>query len=124
VRYFQRSVPQLLRAATQGGDEDFWNCAIVYCAGLFDYLSIRDNGIGIPPENMQKIFDPFFASKDVGKGKGMGLGLSITYQILQAHKAIIDVDSRLAEFTRFRIVFPGVGFSPSDSPDYVLDPPA
>jgi extracellular factor (EF) 3-hydroxypalmitic acid methyl ester biosynthesis protein len=41
VRYFQRSVHQLLRAATQGGEEDFANYDIVYCAGLFDYLSQR-----------------------------------------------------------------------------------
>lgn len=41
VRYFQRSVHQLLRAATQGGEEEFANYDIVYCAGLFDYLSQR-----------------------------------------------------------------------------------
>ncbi len=41
VRFFQRSVNQLLRAATQGGDEEFVNYDIVYCAGLFDYLSQR-----------------------------------------------------------------------------------
>lgn len=41
VRYFQRSVHQLLRAATQGGEEDFRDYDIVYCAGLFDYLSQR-----------------------------------------------------------------------------------
>jgi extracellular factor (EF) 3-hydroxypalmitic acid methyl ester biosynthesis protein len=41
VRYFQHSVHQLLRAASQGGDEEFGNDGIVYCAGLFDYLSQR-----------------------------------------------------------------------------------
>jgi len=41
VRYFQRSVHQLLRAATQGGEEEFANYDVVYCAGLFDYLSQR-----------------------------------------------------------------------------------
>ena len=41
VRYFQRSVHQLLRSATQGGDEDFSQYDVVYCAGLFDYLSQR-----------------------------------------------------------------------------------
>jgi extracellular factor (EF) 3-hydroxypalmitic acid methyl ester biosynthesis protein len=41
VRYFQRSVHQLLRAATQGGEDEFTNYDIVYCAGLFDYLSQR-----------------------------------------------------------------------------------
>jgi two-component system NtrC family sensor kinase len=83
-------------------------------------VTIRDNGIGIPPENLQKIFDPFFTSKDVGKG--VGLGLSITHQILQAHKAIIEVDSRPTEFTRFRIAFPAPSFAPDE--DSVLDRPA
>ncbi|MDP3850137.1 MAG: class I SAM-dependent methyltransferase [Luteolibacter sp.] len=41
LRYFQRSVHQLLRAATQGGEEEFTNYDVVYCAGLFDYLSQR-----------------------------------------------------------------------------------
>jgi extracellular factor (EF) 3-hydroxypalmitic acid methyl ester biosynthesis protein len=41
VRYFQRSVHQLLRAATQGGEDEFTNYDVVYCAGLFDYLSQR-----------------------------------------------------------------------------------
>jgi extracellular factor (EF) 3-hydroxypalmitic acid methyl ester biosynthesis protein len=41
VRYYQRSVHQLLRAATQGGESDFNNYDVVYCAGLFDYLSQR-----------------------------------------------------------------------------------
>jgi extracellular factor (EF) 3-hydroxypalmitic acid methyl ester biosynthesis protein len=41
VRYFQRSVHQLLRSATQGGDDEFTNYDVVYCAGLFDYLSQR-----------------------------------------------------------------------------------
>ena len=42
IRYFQRSVHQLLRAATQGGDDEFANYDVVYCAGLFDYLSQRE----------------------------------------------------------------------------------
>lgn len=84
-------------------------------------MTIRDNGIGIPPEDLQKIFDPFFTSKDVGKG--MGLGLSITHQILQVHKAMIEVDSKPTEFTRFRIAFPAASFGP-DSSESTLDQPA
>ncbi|MES2476495.1 MAG: ATP-binding protein [Verrucomicrobiota bacterium] len=80
-------------------------------------VTIRDNGIGIPPENLQKIFDPFFTSKDVGKG--MGLGLSITHQILQAHKGLVEVDSRPTEYTRFRIVFPAPSFTSTE--ESVLD---
>ncbi len=81
-------------------------------------VTIRDNGIGIQPEDLQKIFDPFFTSKEVGKG--MGLGLSITHQILQAHKSIVEVDSRPTEYTRFRIAFPAPSFSANE--ESVLDP--
>ncbi len=83
-------------------------------------LTVRDNGVGIPPENLQKIFDPFFTSKDVGKG--MGLGLSITHQILQGHGAVVEVDSRPAQYTVFRLTFPGVATRQPD--DSALDPVA
>lgn len=73
-------------------------------AGNAWMVTVLDNGIGIPPENVQKIFDPFFTSKEVGKG--MGLGLSITHQILQRHRAQVEVESRPCDHTRFRILFP------------------
>jgi len=76
----------------------------VEMAGNSWMVTVLDNGIGIPPENVQKIFDPFFTSKDVGKG--MGLGLSITHQILQRHRAQVEVESRPCDFTRFRLLFP------------------
>jgi len=69
-------------------------------------VTLGDNGIGIPPENVQKIFDPFYTSKDVGKG--MGLGLSITHQILQRHQVRVEVESRPHEATTFRLYFPSV----------------
>lgn len=121
INFFQNSIDAIhMRIAEIGGEPGKIDCAID-AAGDGWQVTILDNGIGIPPENMQKIFDPFFTSKDVGKG--MGLGLSITHQILQTHKAMVDVDSRPTEFTRFRIVFPGVSFSP-DSSESVLDQPA
>lgn len=79
-------------------------------AGSSWMVTVLDNGIGIPPENVQKIFDPFFTSKDVGKG--MGLGLSITHQILQRHRAQVEVESRPCDFTRFRILFPSANDKP------------
>ncbi len=65
---------------------------------------IRDNGIGIPQEDIGRIFDPFFTSKEVGSG--MGLGLSITHQILQNHKATVRIDSRPLSSTEIRLHFP------------------
>ncbi len=67
-------------------------------------IVIRDNGEGIPPENLPKIFDPFFTSKDVGEG--MGLGLSICYRIMQQHGGSIEVRSERGVYSEFTLRFP------------------
>ena len=54
-------------------------------------ISVADTGIGIPPEKIDRIFDPFYTTKPVGKGTG--LGLSITFGILQEHGGRIEVES-------------------------------
>jgi PAS domain S-box-containing protein len=63
---------------------------------------IRDNGCGIPEENISRLFEPYFTSKR----NGMGLGLAATLNILQSHKANIDVTSVLKQGTTFTITFP------------------
>ncbi|HPJ47169.1 MAG TPA: two-component regulator propeller domain-containing protein [Tenuifilaceae bacterium] len=67
-------------------------------------LSIEDNGIGISEENLPKITDPFFTTKD--PGKGIGLGLSIVYSIIQEHNGTIDFISELEKGTTVRITLP------------------
>ena len=57
----------------------------------FIYIEISDTGTGIAPENMEKIFTPFFTTK--GIGKGTGLGLPIIYGIIKMHKGKIDITS-------------------------------
>ncbi len=79
-------------------------------------IIVRDNGIGIPPEDIQRIFDPFFTSKEVGQG--MGLGLSITHQILQSHGVSIDVQSRPCEFTEIHLLFPAPESHHREDPEY------
>jgi two-component system NtrC family sensor kinase len=73
-------------------------------------LSVHDNGCGIPPANLQRIFDPFFTSKEVGKGTG--LGLSVSYGIVKAHGGKISVESTVGEGTVFRVQLPVI--SPFD----------
>lgn len=63
---------------------------------------IRDNGCGISEENISRLFEPYYTSKR----NGMGLGLAATLNILQAHKAQIDVSSALGHGTTFTLSFP------------------
>ena len=65
-------------------------------------VTIRDNGCGIPEENISRLFEPYFTSKR----NGMGLGLAATLNILQSHKANIDVTSVVKQGTTFTITFP------------------
>ena len=67
-------------------------------------VDVSDNGKGIPPEVMPKIFDPFFSTKEIGKGTG--LGLSISYKIVQQHGGKITVDSTPGKGTRFSVHLP------------------
>lgn len=65
-------------------------------------ITIRDQGIGILPEHVQRIFDPYFTTKD----RGSGLGLSITYSIIKNHNGHIRVDSERGKGTAFHIYLP------------------
>ncbi len=67
-------------------------------------VAIQDDGAGIPEENLSRIFDPGFTTK--GVGVGTGLGLSICYQIIQAHRGQIDVESELGKGTTFTLILP------------------
>jgi PAS domain S-box-containing protein len=67
-------------------------------------IKISDNGYGISEENLTKIIDPFFTTKD--PGKGTGLGLSIAYQIIQNHKGNIKINSQLKKGTTVIVTLP------------------
>ena len=67
-------------------------------------ISVTDTGCGIPPANLERIFEPFFTSKEVGKGTG--LGLSVSYGIVKAHGGKINVESVVGEGTTFHVLLP------------------
>jgi signal transduction histidine kinase len=68
------------------------------------HIEVADTGIGIAPEDISRIFDPFYTTKDVGKGTG--LGLSVTYGILQKHGGSIQVHSERGRGTAFTVILP------------------
>lgn len=67
-------------------------------------IQVQDSGEGIPEEDIRRIYDPFFTTKEVGKGTG--LGLSVSYGIIQEHAGRIDVASRPGKGTVFTIYLP------------------
>ena len=70
----------------------------------FVEIEIKDTGIGIPEVNLKKIYDPFFTTKEVGKGTG--LGLNVSYNIVKRHNGSIEVESEMGRGTAFRIKIP------------------
>jgi signal transduction histidine kinase len=88
-------------------DTDFQPTLMVATRDLGDAVEVRvrDNGVGIPAEIKDKLFQPFFTTKPTGEGTG--LGLSISYDIVtQQHGGTIEVDSEVGEFTEFTIRLP------------------
>ena len=95
------------RRARDGGDAGFAPTLKVTTRDTGDAVEIRvrDNGIGIPADIRDKLFQPFFTTKPTGEGTG--LGLSITYDIVtQQHGGTIVVDSNVGEYSEFTIRLP------------------
>ena len=67
-------------------------------------VCIGDNGVGMDAVTAQRIYDPFFTTKELGKGTG--LGLSITYGIVQEHGGTITCESSVGQGTRFTLTLP------------------
>jgi len=67
-------------------------------------IEFSDTGPGIEPENLKRLFEPFFSTKEVGKGTG--LGLSISYSIIQKHNGTIDVHSQTGKGSTFTVILP------------------
>ena len=75
-------------------------------------VDVSDTGVGIPPEHLSRIYDPFFTTK--ADGRGTGLGLSVTYGIVQEHGGTLSCESDYGQGTRFKLILP---LAPGESPD-------
>ncbi|ACH39252.1 sensor histidine kinase, HAMP domain-containing [Citrifermentans bemidjiense Bem] len=80
-------------------------------------VEIRDTGKGIPAEHLEKIFTPFFTTRD----SGTGLGLSVSYGIVRDHGGDIQVSSTPGAGTCFKIVLPGETETAQETPENVAD---
>ena len=67
-------------------------------------IKVTDTGVGMSEEVKNKIFEPFYTTKKVGKGTG--LGVSISYGIIQDYKGSIEIESEIGKGTTFTLTFP------------------
>ncbi|MEW6674362.1 MAG: PAS domain S-box protein, partial [Thermodesulfobacteriota bacterium] len=78
--------------------------------GKYVGVSISDTGPGIAPEIIDRIFEPYFTTKEIGKGSGMGL--AVVHGIVKNHNGAISVDSRIGKGASFTVLFPTAAEKP------------
>ncbi|MBZ4660133.1 MAG: hypothetical protein JG766_2056, partial [Desulfacinum sp.] len=74
--------------------------------GRYVFILVRDEGVGIKAEYLDRIFDPYFTTKDRGTEKGTGLGLAIVYSIMRRHGGYVNVESKEGQGTVFYLYLP------------------
>jgi len=104
----QQVFTNLLLNAVQAVPKGGWIHISVNPSERKDFIefTIEDNGPGIPKEQLHKVFEPFYSTKEVGKGTG--LGLSVSYSIVKRHKGTIRVFSEEGQGTVFTVTLPTV----------------
>jgi signal transduction histidine kinase len=82
-------------------------------------ITIEDNGSGIPPDTLPRIFEPFYTTKEIGEGTG--LGLSISHKIVEEHNGRFEVESTAGKGSKFRVLLPidNPGISPAEDSSHV-----
>jgi PAS domain S-box-containing protein len=82
------------------------NTMILLKKGKYVKITVKDNGIGILPGNIEKIFDPYFTTRDKTNQKGIGLGLTLCYSVIKKHNGHIAVESEPGKGTIFTLYLP------------------
>ncbi len=88
----------------------------ILAPGRYVDITIKDEGVGIPTEHIDRIFDPYFSTKAKGSDRGTGLGLSISHSIVAKHGGDITVCSRLGTGTTFHVLLPASKISEAVAP--------
>lgn len=102
--YINQVFMNIILNAAQSIKNTGWIEITTYEENNFIYIKISDNGIGISPNDLNKIFDFGFTTKKIGQGTG--LGLSLSKKIIEEHNGIIEVQSTLGKGTTFSIKIP------------------
>ncbi len=102
---FLNIIKNALKAIRQKGELNIIINTHLEEKGAFVSLEFQDNGEGIEPENLEKIFNPFFTTSP----EGTGLGLSVVYELVKGNQGEIEVHSVVGVGTKFRIRFPMYG---------------
>jgi PAS domain S-box-containing protein len=89
-------------------DTDSPDLGTVMKSGPYVVIDIEDHGTGIPEEIREKIFDPYFSTKNKGTQKGMGLGLTTAYSIVKKHGGYIMLDTEMGTGSTFHIYLPAM----------------
>ena len=88
--------------------------------GVYSVLKISDTGPGIEEQDLQRIFEPFYTKKEMGRS-GSGLGLAVVYGVVQDHQGRIDVQTKLAKGTDFILYFPITHLQPREEEKEPID---
>ncbi|ATX82210.1 PAS domain S-box-containing protein [Mariprofundus ferrinatatus] len=96
-------------------DDPFIHRYSYFKRGRYAHLSVRDNGCGIPESHIEHLFEPFYTTKEIGKGTG--LGLAMVFGAIKTHRGYVEVDSVEGEGSTFHIYLPLIeGARESDLP--------
>ncbi|HEX7655329.1 MAG TPA: ATP-binding protein, partial [Verrucomicrobiae bacterium] len=82
--------------------------------GNYVVISCKDTGTGMPAEVLERIFEPFYTTKELGQGTG--LGLSVVIGVVESHGGFVNVQSKVGEGSEFAVYFPAIMARPPEKP--------